>query len=577
MTGRQGVSALSGKEGSSGRTLKTDRLGPLPVVNHFLSRLGLEELLERFVPSAGRPWAVSPAKGILVLLRSILVERDPVYRQAEMVSEFSPACFGLKESEHEALGDDLIGRALDRLYDADRGTLLTEVVAGLPKRFGLEMAEIHNDTTSVKLTGQYRSASGRSIRGRKAPWITYGYSKDHRPDLKQLMVVFSTSSDGGLPVQFRVEDGNRSDSETHIATWNSLKTIAGRADFLYVADSKLCCHDAMEHIHKNKGRFVTVMPRNRSEDKHFRKRIQKEEPDWEMVWDLPNPRGSDKPRDTWKVWVDPLTSKENWPVVWVYSTLLSHHQSRIRGEHIQKAEEELKDLKARLLSKRAKRRSRFRVWMEAWEVLTRLRVTEYLKMQLKNEPYYIFRQIGRGRPGPETQYRKITKKQWHLSWEMDQKKIDYDKKSDGMYPLLTNDKKLSPRQVLEAHKRQPALEKRFEQLKSVHEIAPVFLKNEGRIEALFTVYFLALLVQALIEREIRRAMKKETIESLPLYGENRASRRPTALQALRLFSSIELHTLWKEEGIEDVFLPDLTDLQKLVLKLLGVPESAYKS
>src|SRR6516162_3037545 len=58
------------------------------------------------------------------------------------------------------------------------------------------------------------------------------------------------------------------------------------------------------------------------------------------------------------------------------------------------------------------------------------------------------------------------------------------------------------------------IEKRFEQFKTVHEIAPVFLKNEGRIEALFTLYFLGLLVQALIERELRLAMKRDNIEHL---------------------------------------------------------------
>ena len=65
-----------------------------------------------------------------------------------------------------------------------------------------------------------------------------------------------------------------------------------------------------------------------------------------------------------------------------------------------------------------------------------------------------------------------------------------------MYPLMTNDRSLSAAQVLQAHKGQPMIEKRFEQIKTVHEIAPVLLKNEGRIEALFTLYFLALLVQA---------------------------------------------------------------------------------
>ena len=78
------------------------------------------------------------------------------------------------------------------------------------------------------------------MRARSAPAITYGYSKDHRPDLKQLLFILTTDADGGVPVQFRCADGNTSDVRTHIETWNTLRALAGRADFLYVADSKLC-------------------------------------------------------------------------------------------------------------------------------------------------------------------------------------------------------------------------------------------------------------------------------------------------------------------------------------------------
>ena len=71
-----------------------------------------------------------------------------------------------------------------------------------------------------------------------------------------------------------------------------------------------------------------------------------------------------------------------------------------------------------------------------------------------------------------------------------------------MFPLITNDRELAPGDVLQAYKGQPMIEKRFEQLKTVLEAAPVLLKDEGRIEALFTLYYLALLVQALIERRL---------------------------------------------------------------------------
>ena len=68
--------------------------------------------------------------------------------------------------------------------------------------------------------------SGRS--GKRAPAITYGYSKDHRPDLKQLLFILTTDADGGVPVQFRTADGNTNDSITHIETWTTLRS-RGRA------------------------------------------------------------------------------------------------------------------------------------------------------------------------------------------------------------------------------------------------------------------------------------------------------------------------------------------------------------
>jgi transposase len=144
-----------------------------------------------------------------------------------------------------------------------------------------------------------------------------------------------------------------------------------------------------------------------------------------------------------------------------------------------------------------------------------------------------------------------------------------------MYPLLTNDPKLTGAQVLEAHKRQPTIEKRFEQTKTVFEIAPVLLKNEGRIEALFTLYFLSLLVQALIEREIRRAMVRLDIKTVPLYPEERPDPHPTAEQIFRLFSQVQRNVLLRNGTVVRTFEHEPTDRQRQVLMLLGVPGTAY--
>lgn len=146
-----------------------------------------------------------------------------------------------------------------------------------------------------------------------------------------------------------------------------------------------------------------------------------------------------------------------------------------------------------------------------------------------------------------------------------------------MYPLITNDRTLTPQQVLEAHKGQPRLEKRFEQLKTVHEIAPVFLKNPARIEAFFTIYFLALLIQALIERELRQAMKRQLLGSLPLYPEERRCARPTTEQLLRLFSHTERHVLHRSGRTVQAFEAAFTPLQNQVLDLLGVSETTFRT
>ncbi len=174
-------------------------------------------------------------------------------------------------------------------------------------------------------------------------------------------------------------------------------------------------------------------------------------------------------------------------------------------------------------------------------ILRRNKVARYQRVKTVSQPDYRFTPTGPGRPGPETRYRRQARRRWRLQWTIDEEKIAYDRKSDGMYPLLTNDVQLTSAQVLQAHKRQPTIVKRFEQIKTVFEIAPVLLKNEGHIEALFFVYFLALLVQALIERELRRAMQQQQNSHLPFYPEERSTSRPTAEQIFRLFSLLERH------------------------------------
>src|SRR3954471_20893949 len=87
---------------------------------------------------------------------------------------------------------------------------------------------------------------------------------------------------------------------------------------------------------------------------------------------------------------------------------------------------------------------------------------------------------------------------------------------DGIFPLITNERSLAELPLLLAYKQQPAIERRFEQMKTDFVVAPVYLKETSRIQAFLCVYFFVLLTESLLERELRRGMAQKAIEGLPL-------------------------------------------------------------
>jgi transposase len=187
-----------------------------------------------------------------------------------------------------------------------------------------------------------------------------------------------------------------------------------------------------------------------------------------------------------------------------------------------------------------------------------------------------YRQVGRGRPTKDTRYVKKTTTRFDLSYRIDYARIAEDQKSDGVFPLVTNVVELGQREVLLVYKRQPVIEKRFSQLKTDFRVAPVYLKDVSRIQALLCVYFLVLLVEALVERQLRQAMERAGLESLPLYPENRPCRRPTARRVIDLFDDVHRHTLRGKSQTPTVFTTELSSLQRRILKLLGIPATAYR-
>ncbi len=186
-----------------------------------------------------------------------------------------------------------------------------------------------------------------------------------------------------------------------------------------------------------------------------------------------------------------------------------------------------------------------------------------------------FRQERRGRPGAATRYRKHTRTRHTIRWEARLDRIGYDAVSDGCFPLVTNDPTLTDVDVLHAYRYQPNLERRHHLLKAVQQADPVLLHNPARIEALFCCHFRALLMAALIEREIRTAMAAAHTAAIPLYPELRACPAPSAERILDLFTDLARHELRHDGQVVQTFEPELTPLQRQVLTVLDVPATHY--
>ena len=570
----------TGRRARAGRrTLRSEKIGALPIINHFIQRLRLEELPQEHLPREDKRVKVPAAKALLVLLRNLLISRQPLYGMGEWASGYAPDLLGLTLDELEALSDDGVGRALNCLFRSEQGAFVLAVVRHTIREFKVTLHQLHNDSTTITFHGNYSDAAEEDTRGgRRTLAITWGHNKDHRPDLKQLVYILTLSDDGGVPVHFRATSGNTTDDQTHVETWKLLCELAGRSDFLYVADSKLATAENMAYLHQHRGRFITVLPRTRGEDKTFRQSLREGKVSWRTIHEKVDEEDDQKKvLDRFSTTNEPTTSAEGYRLLWYHSTRKAELDALARANRIQRATRELNALRQRLGSPRSRYRQRGKVADAVEEILKSREVTDWITVAIEERVEERYRQAGRGRPTKDTRYVKKISTRFDLSYQIDHARIAEDQRCDGVFPLVTNVWELSEKELLLVYKRQPVIEKRFSQLKTDFRVAPVYLKDVSRIQALLCVYFLVLLVEALLERELRQAMEREGLESLPLYPEDRPCRRPTARRVIDLFDDIHRHTLHSDDEASTVFVTELSALQRRILKLLGVPATKYRA
>jgi transposase len=553
-------------------TLTSYRVAALPLLQGVLTRLRLEVFLRDHLPREDRRSRVSTATGLMILLKNLLISREPLSGIGEWAARHSPQWLGLIPTQLPSLNDDRVGRCLDRLFDADIPSLTLAVVAHAVREFAVNLDELHNDSTTVTFHGDYEAADQqRTLRGKLRLAITHGHNKDHRPDLKQLLYILTISRDGAVPVHFRVDNGNATDDRSHLQTWKTLCELTGRRDFLYVADCKLATAENMAHIHQQGGQFLTILPRTRGEDTTFRAAVREGLNRWKPIHDKLDDEG--QLIDRYHIHEPEATTAEGYRLVWYHSPRKAELGALTRHKRLERAAAALTELQAKLTSTRTRYRDRAKVDQAVDTLLRDGDVEGLIVVEIKPRTTETYRQDRRGRPGPETRYVRSEATRFDLSWRIDHDRLVVEARCDGIFPLVTNQTSVSALDLLLAYKQQPMIEKRFSQLKTDFVVAPVFLKEVSRIQALLCVYFFALLVESLLERELRRAMEREGVENLPLYPEGRACRRPTARRVIDLFEDVQRHELATEGRTDIVFMTELTGLQRKILRLLGLPKA----
>jgi transposase len=554
---------------AAGRTLRSYQLGLLPILNRLLTRLRLERFLRDYLPPEDRRSRLAPAQALMVLLKNLLLAREPLYGVAAWAARHDPEALGLTPQQIATLNDDRLARALDQLFRGDCSSLALTVATHAVKEFQVELDELHNDSTTVTFSGAYADAAQESRRrGQTRLAITWGHNKDHRPDLKQLLFILTVSKDGGIPVYFQAKSGNVTDDQTHRDTWDLLCKLIGRRDFLDVADCKLASTENMAYVHGHGGRFLTVLPRTRTEDRVFRTTLAQGGVRWRRIHDKYDDKGNLV--DRYRVSEPAATSAEGYRLVWYHSSHKAELDAWSRARQLERTWEDLAEFQQQLRTPRTRYRQRTKV-AEAVEAILQARgTTAWVVVTIDEREEETYRQERPGRPTKQTTYRREVRMRYELRYELDHAALTAEAVQDGIFPLITNDRELSEQALLMAYKGQPVIERRFAQLKTEFEVAPVYLKEVTRIQALLCLYFLVLLVQALLERELRRAMARRQVESLPLYPEGRACRCPTAPRLIELFENVQRHQLIVSKKPPVVMTTKLSRLQRRVLSLLGM-------
>ena len=543
----------------------------LPIVAAYARRVRLVETVNRLVPSEMEQ---DPGTLTLAMVLDALSGRHPLYRIGAFFQNKDRELLLGEDVDLGYLSDDTFGRLLDRLYEANTTVLFSTLAMHAFEAFDVTERHIHFDTTSVSVYGAYDPPEDTE----EAPpfRITHGYSKDHRPDLKQFLVSLLCVG-GTVPFFGKIEDGHGSDKDINHAVLSDISQQLARVGLdprasIYIADSALVTESNLATM-DDTTRFITRLPASFAEQERvIREAVQNDA--WvdygRLALSRPTPK---RPGAFYRGYETTVTLYgRSYRAVVVHS---SAHDRR-RQQRLERRLAQERTAWTKRLDEEQKTLYFCRADAEAAAQALQSESRRYhdLAVRVEERPRY-----ARGRPRANAP-RTIREMRYGLVATLCERDaaIAQAKQEAGCFVLITNVPPEGPlgspvpydgKTVLEAYKDQHGIERNFGFLKDPVIVNSLFLKRPERIEALGLILLIALLLWRLMERAMRRHVAQT---QRPLVGwDNRPTERPTAFMMTTKFEGVLVLTIGRQRRL----LRPLSEVQQVYIRALGLAATIF--
>ena len=508
-------------------------VGHLPIVKAYAIKIGFVDIINQLIPSK---MDVEPGIIFLGMIMDTLSGRTPLYRLDEFFQDQDTDLLLGKRINPAVFNDYNVGRVLDKAYEIGSIKIFTSIAKNAVDVFDVNTRHVSFDTTSVSVFGDYDLYSDDNESSILK--ITYGHSKDKRPDLKQFLVSM-LCVDRNVPVFGKTEDGNGSDKTINneiLTTISKRMALHGLEPgaFIYIADSAMVTKKNLLAI-GDSTLFISRLPASYKEClRVIKDAIEKDQ--WQDLGILAITRPTVKrPAAHYKAYESEVKIHDtNYRAIVIHSSAHDKRRKK-RIERELKADRKTLEHQCKEICKKD-----FYCLADAQAAEEDLRKT--------NSKYYIINSEVEERPKykvgrPKGGIREIKQMRYGLLATIieDEQAVSRLREEAGCFVMITNvpkegENSYDSKKILKAYKDQYGIEQNFGFLKDPVIVNSIFLKNPERIEVLGLVLLLSLLIWRLIEREMRQYVEREK-RDLPGWKRRRTT-RPTTFMLMTKFQRI---------------------------------------